>query len=138
MKQCFHCLKWLSRQSFYRHPGMSDGRLGKCKECIKEERRAHYMKNRDRIRAYDKKRERDPRRRERKLEYQRRYRERNGYKVIARQRVARALKSGRLSKKPCGICGDTKVEAHHDDYQDPLQVTWLCFRHHRERHGQML
>ena len=30
------------------------------------------------------------------------------------------------------------VEAHHDDYFKPLDVRWLCFRHHRELHGQTI
>jgi hypothetical protein len=33
----------------------------------------------------------------------------------------------------CEICGK-KAEAHHDDYGKPLEVRWLCFKHHREWH----
>jgi len=49
--------------------------------------------------------------------------------------VKEALKYGRLIKAPCERCGTTeKVEAHHDDYDKPLEVRWLCFTHHREHH----
>ncbi len=47
-----------------------------------------------------------------------------------------------LSKKPCEyvtkvtgigtsqLCGELKVEAHHDDYKKPWKVRWLCKTHH--------
>jgi len=54
--------------------------------------------------------------------------------------VARALKSGRLTKPSgCSKCGAAKhLIGHHDDYSRPFDVRWLCrrchWRHHRE-HG---
>jgi endogenous inhibitor of DNA gyrase (YacG/DUF329 family) len=42
-----------------------------------------------------------------------------------------AVKTGRLLRQPCEICGTEDVEAHHVDYFDPLNVRWLCFVHHR-------
>jgi len=32
----------------------------------------------------------------------------------------------KLTKQPCEKCGAKKVEAHHDDYAEPLNVRWLC------------
>jgi hypothetical protein len=33
------------------------------------------------------------------------------------------------------VCGATEhVHGHHDDYQKPLVVRWLCRRHHGEVH----
>lgn len=29
-------------------------------------------------------------------------------------------------------------QAHHEDYARPLDVRWLCFKHHRETHGQQV
>ena len=42
------------------------------------------------------------------------------------------LKDGRIVKSPyCYNCGKkTEVEAHHDDYNQPLRVYWLCFKCH--------
>lgn len=49
--------------------------------------------------------------------------------------VARALKAGTLTCQPCEVCGSTtKIEAHHDSYEDALNVRWLCRRHHKEHH----
>lgn len=48
----------------------------------------------------------------------------------ARNKVAYARKKGLLIKSPCVICGDNKSEAHHHDYNDPLNITWVCKNHH--------
>lgn len=42
-----------------------------------------------------------------------------------------AQRRGKLRPQPCEVCGETKVEKHHDDYSKPLQVRWLCRTHHR-------
>lgn len=54
----------------------------------------------------------------------------------ARNRVALAVFRGKLKRLPCRICGTTEnVQAHHEDYSKPLDVDWLCFKHHMEHHG---
>lgn len=52
----------------------------------------------------------------------------------ASTRVAKAIKRGELTRQPCEVCGDPKVDAHHDDYSKPLDVRWLCRKHHRLHH----
>jgi hypothetical protein len=57
-------------------------------------------------------------------------------RISARQKVGRAIKSGKLTRGPCEVCGETdQVFAHHEDYSKPLEVNWLCRKHHREKHG---
>lgn len=58
--------------------------------------------------------------------------ERKNSKRRARDTVRRALKSGKLIRELCEMCVESKVEAHHDDYHQPLNVRWLCQKHHRE------
>ena len=49
--------------------------------------------------------------------------------------VNRAIVSGELSPQPCEVCGtEERIEAHHPDYDRPLDVMWLCARHHGEWH----
>jgi len=40
------------------------------------------------------------------------------------------VKRGKVKKQPCLVCGCPEVEAHHDDYNQPLKVVWLCRPHH--------
>ena len=59
--------------------------------------------------------------------------------VNARELVFRAIKTGKLIKPDyCSDCGvqkeRNKIEAHHEDYNEPLKVVWLCKYCHRVRH----
>lgn len=41
---------------------------------------------------------------------------------------------GRLVHEPCETCGDAFAEKHHDDYDKPLEVRWLCRPCHLAEH----
>lgn len=56
-------------------------------------------------------------------------------KVMARQDTRNAVRDGVLEKQPCAICGSASSEAHHEDYDKPLDVIWLCRAHHAQTHG---
>lgn len=58
-------------------------------------------------------------------------------KTQARSRVAYALKTGRLVRKPCEVCGEERVQAHHDDYTRQLEVRWFCQSHHQQHHAAL-
>ena len=63
-----------------------------------------------------------------------RYNEKNKEKRAAHRKVQHALKNMILKKDPCLICGDLKSEAHHNDYNKPLEVIWFCRAHHAAHH----
>lgn len=49
--------------------------------------------------------------------------------------VQKAVKRGALIRKPCESCGSEDcVHGHHDDYNKPLDVRWLCQKCHFEWH----
>lgn len=137
-KTCFKCHKRKPLSEFYRHSEMADGHLNKCKECTKRDVRETNRRERVARAEYDRRRQQDPERR------------RQGYLTLKRRRrsdpkkfnvytiVQRALRDGSLIRLPCATCGDPKTQAHHHDYSKPLDVTWLCFKHHLETHGKSL
>jgi hypothetical protein len=42
---------------------------------------------------------------------------------------------GKLVPRPCEVCGGA-AEKHHVDYDQPLNVRWLCRPHHLDHHRQ--
>jgi len=136
-KQCFKCHEVKPLDDFYKHPIMTDGHLGKCKECAKRDGQENYAKRRAQYSAYDQRRYREPRRRRMVLGYARARAKRTPEKTAARRRLTQALRSGKIVRWPCEVCGVVRgVQAHHDDYSKPFDVRWLCFQHHRALHGQ--
>lgn len=71
---------------------------------------------------------------EKQLKYMKNYRETHQTEILARRMVFIALRGGRIVRKPCAVCGTTKVEAHHFDHMKPLEIIWLCKYHHSAEH----
>jgi len=46
------------------------------------------------------------------------------------------LKRGKLTRKNCEVCDSKESEIHHPDYDKPLEVVWLCRKHHLETHSE--
>lgn len=146
-KRCFKCGSMLSISEFYRHPMMSDGHLNKCKTCTKRDVRQNRSDNIQHYREYDAMRCSDPDRVKKAKAYAKsdrgravvakahaKQREKYPERVSARAAVATAIQSGRLKKMPCCKCGSLRSHGHHEDYSKPLDVVWLCSKHHREVH----
>lgn len=55
-------------------------------------------------------------------------------KIKARSLANIALSKGEIEKKPCEVCNTIPAEMHHDDYGKPLEIRWLCFKHHTALH----
>jgi hypothetical protein len=70
------------------------------------------------------------------------YLEHKAKKQAVRRVVTNAIRTGRLIRQPCERCGRLRnedgsaVDGHHDDYEKPLCVRWLCETHHVEWHRQ--
>lgn len=132
-KVCFKCGATKPRDEFYRHPGMSDGLLGKCKQCSRLDVRENRSLRAEYYRAFDLKRyHNNPARKQQAIASFRAAQQ--PHRKQASALVAKAVKSGALTRQPCWVCGE-KAEAHHPDYSQPLDVVWLCVMHHRQAHG---
>lgn len=123
MKTCRECGTPKPLDQFYKHSMMADGYLNKCMDCVRERVNRHRTKNIERIREYDRNRV---------------WRVYDKNKVVVRRLVRDAIARGDLKVQPCERCGDAiGVHAHHDDYSKPLDVIWLCPKHHGERHREL-
>ena len=132
MKTCFKCHECLPLTEFYKHPRMADGHLNKCKECAKLDvlrarGKAEY------ISAYEKMRYQRPERKKAIAAANKIWAEKNPDKRKAHYAVSNAIRDKKLARQPCEKCGEYG-EAHHHDYSKPLDVIWLCRRHHMELH----
>lgn len=54
--------------------------------------------------------------------------------VWAHSALRSALRRGLIQRGPCEECGAEVTDGHHDDYDKPMEVRWLCRRHHRAVH----
>ncbi|RUU86112.1 hypothetical protein EOB59_29975 [Mesorhizobium sp. M7A.F.Ca.MR.176.00.0.0] len=68
---------------------------------------------------------------------QARWKQANPQAVWAHQALRSALNRGLVIQEPCRVCGALDAEAHHPDYDRPMDVDWLCRLHHRREHKRM-
>ena len=134
-KKCFKCNLVKPLSEFYKHKGMLDGHLNKCKECTKLDTKVNTKDKLEYYRAYDKARAHTEKRKQQKAENRKKFRAMNPLAYKAHSAVSHAIKKGTLVKEPC-YCGAIKVEAHHPDYNQPLFVIWLCNKHHKHIHNR--
>lgn len=137
-KQCFKCKTVKPLTEFYKHTGMADGHLNKCKPCAKQDVGKHRLENLERVRAYDRERGKLPERQQIKNEVNRAWRAEDRRRTAAHNAVARAIAKGLLVRQSCERCGNEKTLAHHDDYDRKLDVMWLCQPCHKQRHKELL
>lgn len=122
MKNCGRCGESKPLFAFNKDKYTKSGYRSQCKECMAIERarlREHYKEWRDTE--------------ERKAiyaSYRRARYQKDKYKIKARNAARK------LERKPCEVCGESNSQAHHNDYDKPLNVRWLCSKHHREWHKE--
>lgn len=137
VKCCKKCGKEKDLESFYAHKAMADGRLSECKECTKSRVTARREENIDAVRAYDRARSKDKKRIKNAIEQTKKWRAEDSRRMAAHNAVARAMRSGALIRRPCERCGSDRSYAHHESYDRPLEVVWLCQPDHKQRHKEM-
>lgn len=136
-KKCFKCSAIKPLTEFYKHDRMADGHLNKCKECNKSDVQKNRLNNLDYYRTYDRERGKLDHRVQLATEQTKKWRAQDKRRSVAHSAVARAIRSGDLVRKPCERCLAEKTEAHHEDYDKPLDVMWLCTPCHKQRHKEL-
>lgn len=90
--------------------------------CLSEESNQHRL---ERVRAYASEYMKNPEQRAKRQ---------------GRERLRYAVRMGKILKKPCEVCGELRVQAHH--YKGygklhALDVQWLCIPHHHAQHPHL-
>lgn len=55
----------------------------------------------------------------------------------AKRLFGRAVREGTIVRQSCEVCGKPNAHGHHEDYNKPLDVVWLCTVHHHARHREI-
>jgi hypothetical protein len=166
-KLCKKCNQDKPLNEFHIAKGKMFGVNDKCKLCVKKYQKEFYLRNKERRSTYFKESfEKDSDKflerassyyennKEKRAEAikryshtpkgklvvrlaQKNYRLRYPLKTEAREIFNYQVRIGKITKEPCAVCGDIKVDGHHyKGYDLPLEVQWLCRTHHSEVHKE--
>jgi hypothetical protein len=138
LKTCTGCHKEKEVSEFRKHKLGKNGLDPACKDC--RYLYNHYRKNEPRILAQN---------REKASRYRANNKEKLSVKTKemrrtkkgkARRMIEVRLRRGTIMRQPCVVCKrfhgtEVKAQAHHCDYNDPLNVMWLCVTHHAAWHS---
>lgn len=147
-KVCTKCETTKPASEFYADKRNPDGLRSHCKACVLASQKVYRDNNREKVRESHRRcvantdkatlRERQNRwarnNRARLNGKIQAWREANPLGAKAHQKVSRMLRSGQIARPDaCSKCGDdsVKIEASHDDYNQPEVIEWLCPRCHR-------
>lgn len=138
MKTCKKCSQKKNLDNFYIQTGKADGYANICKVCVRKYSRA-YSKS-PKGRARDRKRQRTKERRKWNANYRREWRRKNKLKHWCRNKFLGAVLSGKITRqRRCSVCGSgVGMEAHHENYNKPYNVIWLCRKCHKKLHKKLL
>ena len=104
----------------------------KNREYVAELKRKWVEKNQEHVRDYARQWEQDHK--DIRQAINKKSKEKHPYEGRARYEAQYAIFKGVLKREACEVCGAEKTDAHHDDYNEPLKVRWLCRKHHMEWH----
>jgi len=146
LKICKKCGESKPLTEYYNHATNKDGKGGSCKDCYNKGRYTYAKNNIDMSRAWQRKYADSKKGTRVRGTYYKNNKSRlfeAFYKrakklpkevIKAYSIVVKAKRNGKLIQQYCIECGNEKSQAHHEDYSKPLEVIWLCRKHHAELH----
>lgn len=149
---CSSCKNRLPLDNFHLKSSSTGERRLICKSCVSKNHRRWYLENRlkvlGKINTYRAKNK------EAIKERRKKWQEKDSYKIsrtksakrmrikyrqkyLAWALLSQAVLTKKVAKSDiCAMClnGNTRIEAHHEDYSRPLDVVWLCVACHKDIH----
>ena len=137
MKCCSACGENKELTDFQVREASNDGSTAACRVCLQKRDKRRYPKE-ARKRAEDHKTYMTTRSgKSAHKRATRKWLETSRLERAAHIILDNAVRDGKVTKGPCGVCGSTRrIHGHHDDYSKPLEVRWLCPKHHKEYHAK--
>lgn len=145
MKPCNTCKIPKELSEYHKNKASPDGHSHKCKACKKIYAAKYFIDHSDIIKKYSSRPEskelikaylksKDGKRSRAEINHRTNNKYPNSLKST--RAVTSAIKSGKLTRpNKCEECPSaTNIQAHHDDYNKPLDVRWLCIKCHRLWH----
>ena len=150
--KCNICKQLLPFEMFYKNKSKLKGINTTCKKCGRKQGLKYYYANREKVLSRMHKYYQDNKQKCREvqivyyLKHRTEYLERNRQeriksplKIQCRRQVDWAIRSGKLKRGHCEDCkilsDKEKIVGHHEDYNKPLEVIWLCQSCHMRRHS---
>jgi hypothetical protein len=122
MKKCSKCHTLLPKSSFYKDKNKSSGLKSECKDCTKKAQKIYRSSEKYKEKAW---------------EYQLKYSNTESGKI--QRKAYNKFTKEKIKKDYCCICGKNEnIEAHHDNYNNPLDIIFLCKNHHEEHHKEFM
>ena len=134
-KVCNRCKLEKDISGFGKDIKKADGFNSRCLECDRELCKRYYCEHRqEKLEKFREYAQTPEGRKTRNNASNNRYKKASPLVREARWRFREAVKSGKIEKGLCVLCGSSKVEGHHPDYNEPLGIVWLCRKHHTGLH----
>jgi len=144
VKKCPGCKEIKDSSLFYKSLTRHDGITSTCKDCIKKT--THTEEYREWMRNYMRKRNGNKNIDSLKIVIIPELEKKLGIRITDKfitsdknkKHISRERAKYYIETKPCVICGtEEDIERHHFDYNKPLDVTFLCMKHHRKLHAEL-
>ncbi|MCK5610798.1 hypothetical protein KAR91_53490 [Candidatus Pacearchaeota archaeon] len=131
-KKCTSCKDIRDRSEFHANRRSSDGLKSLCKSCCRD----YVVNNKDKIRPALRAYRQTGKCKQSRSVSKAKYRAKYPQKDKAHSAISRGILAGKIIRQPCQKCGSNEnIQAHHEDYDKPLDVMWLCIKHHSDIHA---
>ena len=148
MKKCTKCYKLRQSKSFYPNKKTKDKLDSWCRFCRStyllakiqqqkwRDKHKGYIENWKLVNKYSSSKENIKWRKAHPFYWKKEKRDKK--KLWARWNFKNHIRYGKIKRQICEVVGCSQIgEGHHADYTKPLDVQWLCKKHHIEHHKKL-
>jgi len=136
-KRCKTCTMDKPVAAFAAHRTTRDRLRSDCRACVAVRSARHYQANRAKVLERCRQRDKTAAGKAAMIRHATKWQNKNRPKIRAQDKLKYHVRVGHIKRQPCERCGNPKTHGHHEDYDKPLEVVWLCARCHKARHAEL-